>query len=320
MVNKPVLPGYLSLYESGELERRIAEAAMMMEACCLCPRKCGVNRANQETGFCGTGSLAVVASYSPHFGEESPLVGHSGSGTIFFSHCNLGCVFCQNYSISHLGEGMEVSAGQLAAIMLSLQKQGCHNINFVTPSHVVPQLLAALPAAIEQGLTVPLVYNTSAYDSVETIKLLNGVFDIYMPDFKFWDKKSARQLAKAPDYPEKARAAIKEMHNQVGELTVNSMGIAVKGLLVRHLVMPGGLKETAEILKFLARQISPRTYVNIMEQYRPCGRAAEFPLINRVLGHNEYQEALDLARQAGLTRLDQRDMSRLLDLLGIKVD
>jgi putative pyruvate formate lyase activating enzyme len=258
-----------------------------------------------------------VSSYAPHFGEESPLVGSSGSGTIFFTNCNLGCIFCQNYEISHLGEGEEVTAEQLAAMMVSLQEKGCHNINFVTPSHVVPQILEALLIAIKKGLSIPLVYNSGGYDAIETLLLLDGVIDIYMPDFKFWDNDSARQLAAAPDYPERARDALKEMYRQVGDLQINDQGVACRGLLVRHLVMPGGLDETRHILEFLAREISAKTYVNVMDQYRPCGRAREFPPLDRPLDSNEYGEAMEIAKEVGLTRLDERNWSRILQRLGI---
>ncbi len=309
--------GYLHLYKSGELTARVKRSLTVLEKCRLCPRQCKVNRLAAEKGVCRTGRLAMVASYSPHFGEEAVLVGESGSGTIFFSNCNLGCVFCQNYAISHLGEGDEVSSARLAAMMISLQGMGCHNINFVTPSHVVPQILEALPEAIAKGLRVPLVYNSSGYDSVETLALLDGVFDIYMPDFKFWDRDSSRRLAGAPDYPARAMAAINEMHRQVGDLVVDKKGVARRGLVVRHLVMPGGLAETRSILKFLADKVSPDTYVNVMDQYRPCGRAQEFPPIDHPLDQGEYEVALDYARQAGLKRLDQRDWLKMLRRLGI---
>ena len=260
----------------------------------------------------------MVSSYARHFGEESPLVGTGGSGTIFITNCNLLCVFCQNYDISHLGQGLEASDGQFASMMVSLQRQGCHNINFVTPSHVVPQILAALPKAIGKGLQVPLVYNSSGYDSVETLKLLDGVFDIYMPDFKFWEGESAKRYARAPDYPEKARAALKEMYRQVGDLQLDDDGIAVKGLLVRHLVMPGARQETREIMGFLANEISKQTYVNVMDQYRPCGRAGDFPPIDRQPTHAEYQDAMAAASEVGLTRLDERDWARILRKLKIE--
>ncbi len=309
-------PGYPALYENGELEKRIAAAENLLDSCHLCPRQCGVNRRAGERGICQTGNKIIVADYAPHFGEEAPLVGRGGSGTIFVAGCNLGCVFCQNYGISHSSQGMELSAGQLAAIMVSLQKQGCHNINFVTPSHVVPQILAALPPAVDKGLSVPLVYNSSGYDLVEALELLDGVIDIYLPDFKFWKKDTAARYAGAPDYPARAKAAIREMYRQVGDLRIDEDGIASKGLLVRHLVMPGGLAETREIVKFPA-ELSTDTYVNIMEQYRPEGRAAEFPDLARPLEHEEYEEALALARQAGLHRLDEKDFAAMLRQLGI---
>jgi len=310
--------GYLALHEEGKLADRIAEARQMLSPCRVCPRQCKVDRLSDEKGVCRTGARAVVSSYAPHFGEESPLVGTGGSGTIFLTHCNLLCVFCQNYEISHLGQGVETDEGQLSSMMVSLQRQGCHNINFVTPSHVVPQILAALPKAIEKGLNLPLVYNSSGYDALETLKLLEGVVDIYMPDFKFWTRKSGKLYAKAPDYAEVARKAIVEMHRQVGDLVMDGEGVAVKGLLVRHLVMPGGLEETGEILRFLAREVSVDTYVNVMDQYRPCGKANQYPPIDRRLTNDEYQEALKLARDAGLQRLDEKDWLRILRKLGIR--
>jgi putative pyruvate formate lyase activating enzyme len=310
-------PGYLVQYENGELRKKIDEALKRLEECVMCPRRCKVNRLAGETGVCRTGRFSVVSSYDPHFGEEGPLVGNGGSGTIFFTHCNLHCVFCQNYSISHEGAGIEIPDEQLAAMMVSLQKQGCHNINFVTPSHVVAPILAALPIAIEKGLHVPLVYNSSGYDSVDTIKLFDGVIDIYMPDFKFWSRDSARRFAKAPDYPERAWDAIKEMHRKVGDLEIDSRGIAQRGLLVRHLIMPGGLGETKEILQFLAAAISINTYVNIMDQYHPCGKAYEYPEIARPLDHDAYEEAMKIAKEAGLKRLDDRDWLRMFKRLGL---
>jgi len=309
-------PSYIALFKSGELEKRVEKAHKLLEQCTLCPRKCKVNRLQGGIGFCKTGLKAKVASYNPHFGEEDPLVGTSGSGTIFFSFCNLGCVFCQNYTISHHGEGIDIDSGQLAAIMVSLQKQGCHNINFVTPSHVVPQILSALPIAIEKGLSVPLVYNSSGYDSVDTLRLLDGIVDIYMPDFKFWDTNNAKKYTKAPDYPECARNAIQEMYRQVGNLKMDTYGIAVSGLLVRHLVMPGGFSETKEIMDFLA-STSPEVYVNVMEQYRPCHKAHEYPQISKSLTQNEYKEALRAARKSGLIRLEQSGLLRLLDKINL---
>jgi putative pyruvate formate lyase activating enzyme len=307
--------GYLILHEQGELNDRIVKARQRLAPCRVCPRQCRIDRLADEKGICRTGARASVSSYSPHFGEESPLVGSGGSGTIFLTHCNLLCVFCQNYEISHLGQGVETDEGQLSSMMVSLQRQGCHNINFVTPSHVAPQILAALPKAIEKGLTVPLVYNSSGYDSVETLQLLHGIFDIYMPDFKFWTRESGARFARAPDYPEVAQRAILEMHRQVGDLVMDAEGVAAKGLLVRHLVMPGGLDETREILRFLAREVSIDTYVNVMDQYRPCGQAYQYPPIDRRLTNGEFQEALKMAGEAGLQRLDEKDWLRVFKRL-----
>ncbi len=283
-----------------------------MEHCHLCPRNCGVNRLRGETGFCETGRKARVAGFNAHFGEESPLVGTHGSGTIFISSCNLMCNFCQNYEISHEKHGVDVEPEQMAYMMNQLREMGCHNINIVTPSHVVPQLLEALPIAIEKGLKLPLVYNSSGYDSVETLRLLEGIFDIYMPDFKFWDGASAERYCRAPDYCEVARGAVREMHRQVGDLMVNNRGVAVRGLVVRHLVMPNHSAGTVGIFKFLAEEISPDTYVNVMDQYRPCGAAHKDSSINRGLNSQEFGEALATARRAGLKRLDPRDHIRVL--------
>ncbi len=239
-------------------------------------------------------------------------MGTGGSGTIFFTHCNLYCLFCQNFEISHLGEGEEIAPDQLAGMMLQLQERGCHNINFVSPSHAVAQILAALPKAVEGGLRVPLVYNTGGYDSVETLRLLEGVFDIYMPDLKFMDGEISRQYCRAPDYPEKARAAIKEMHRQTGDLALGVGSVAERGLLVRHLVLPGGLAGTREAMRFLAREVSPDTYVNIMNQYRPCGEARAHPPLNRRVTMEEYEEAVAIAREEGIYRLDQRRGIRMI--------
>lgn len=248
----------------------------------------------------------MVSSYHSHFGEENPLVGTSGSGTIFMTHCNLLCIFCQNWEISHLSEGSEADSKTISDMMLELQRQGCHNINFVTPTHVVPQILEALPYAIEGGLNVPLVYNTSSYEAVESLRLLEGIFDIYMPDFKFWDPQMARIYLKAPDYPEKAREAIREMHRQTGDLTLDENGIALRGVLLRHLVMPAGIADTRNIMRFIADEISQNTYVNIMDQYHPCGKAGKYPPLDRCITRDEYKEALMAAHEQGITRLDKR--------------
>jgi putative pyruvate formate lyase activating enzyme len=305
-------PGYVTLFERGVLGERVRQAKEILEDCRLCPRACGVNRLEGEFGFCRTGPEAVVASFHPHFGEEAPLVGEGGSGTIFIAYCNLGCLFCQNYEISHLGEGEPASGGRLARMMLSLQAMGCHNINIVTPTHVVPQILEALEIAVPEGLSLPLVYNSGGYDRVSTLKLLEGVVDIYMPDFKFWESGISGELGEAPDYPEVAREAIREMHRQVGDLILDEKELAVRGLLVRHLVLPEGLAGTQPILRFLAREISPNTYVNVMDQYRPCGKAFAHPRLSRTLTSREYLDALALAWKAGLKRLDQRTGIRIL--------
>ena len=297
-------PVYRSTYQQGAFQEKIHKLSSILSDCLLCPRMCHVNRLAGQTGVCRTGKLAWVSSYGPHFGEEAPLVGQHGSGTIFFTHCNLLCNFCQNFDISHQGVGSEVTAAQLAEIMLSLQQRGCHNINFVTPSHVVPQILAALEIAIEQGLSVPLIYNTGGYDQVETLKILEGVFDIYMPDFKFWDAEAARLTCNAPDYPEVARRAIQEMHRQVGDLVVDDSGIARRGVLLRHLVMPGGLAGTRDIMRWLAQEISTNTYVNIMSQYRPCGNAFEFPELDHRPSEKDFSMAVQAANEEGITRLD----------------
>jgi putative pyruvate formate lyase activating enzyme len=303
-------PTYIGLYQTGQLKSRAEKALAILESCTLCPRGCGVNRLKGEKGFCGTGRRARVSSYNPHFGEEAPLVGTHGSGTVFISSCNLLCGFCQNFEISHLNEGADVKAGELAEMMIRLAEQGCHNINIVTPSHVVPQLLEALLEAVPRGLNVPLVYNSGGYDKAETLRLLEGVFDIYMPDFKFWESRWAERYCGVSDYREAASAAIREMHRQVGDLVTDDRGIAVKGLLVRHLVMPRGVAGTREVLAFLAGEISRDTYVNVMDQYRPCGKARGDEFIGRRLTSREFRDALDSARSVGLRRLDSRESFR----------
>jgi putative pyruvate formate lyase activating enzyme len=299
-------PAYIQTHNEGLLKEKIAQSIEILKACTLCPRACGVDRLSGELGVCLTGEQAIVSSYNPHFGEENPLVGDHGSGTIFFTRCNLLCVFCQNYDISHRGEGVPVSSEELANAMLFLQGSGCHNINFVTPSHVVPQILAALEKAIESGLRVPLVYNTGGYDTPETLRILEGVFDIYMPDVKFWDSKVAEEFCDAPDYPQVIQEALKEMHRQVGDLVMDRRGVAERGLLIRHLVLPGGLAGTRRAMRFLANEISPNSYVNIMPQYRPVGRASEWPALGRSLTDKEFGEAIQMAEEEGITRLDER--------------
>lgn len=301
-------PAYLKLHRSGELERRARLAIAELRGCTICPRNCRADRLAGQSGTCKTGRLARVASYGPHFGEEDCLRGWNGSGTIFFGQCNLRCVFCQNHDISQASVGPEVTAPQLAEIMLELQAEGCHNINFVTPSHAVPQILEALVIAVEHGLRLPLVYNTSAYNSPATLHLLDGVIDIYLPDFKVWDAAQALRYLLAKDYPEAARCAIQEMYRQVGDLKLDEHGLAKRGLLVRHLVMPHNVAGTRQIMRWLAESLSPHTYVNVMEQYRPDHKVTtdKFGEINRPITRGEYSEALAAARDAGLYRLDQR--------------
>jgi len=295
-------PSYLALFESGELEHRIGRLNRILGECTLCPRRCQINRLGGAIGICQAGPMLTISSYFPHFGEERELVGRAGSGTIFLSHCNLRCSFCQNYDISHLGVGEQISKQRLARMMLHLQQQGCHNINFVTPTHYAPQIISALPLAIEMGLELPLVYNCGGYESLEVIELLEGIIDIYMPDAKFSSPKYAQQFANAPDYFEVLKPVLKEMHRQVGVLKIDADGIAYQGLLIRHLVMPHDVAGSEEILKFIAEELSPESYVNIMSQYRPCFEAIDEPLINRRISSQEYNQVLDLAKKFRLHR------------------
>jgi putative pyruvate formate lyase activating enzyme len=300
-------PAFLNLLQTGELAARVRWAYEHLAHCDLCAHHCGVNRRETSRGtVCRTGEQAIVASYHPHFGEEAPLVGHGGSGTIFFAWCNLRCQYCQNYEISQLGEGVAVEPEELAAMMLHLQTRGCHNINLVSPSHVVAQILAATLIAAQAGLRVPLVYNTGGYDSPEALALLDGVIDIYMPDLKYADAAFARRYSKIREYPAINRAAVKAMHHQVGDLQLDHRGIAMRGLLVRHLILPNQLAGTREILDFLAREISRDTYINLMDQYYPCYKASEYPELNRRITPEEFNQAVAWAEELGLTRLDQR--------------
>jgi putative pyruvate formate lyase activating enzyme len=294
---------YLKL-TTGELEKRAGQAVDMLADCAVCAQCCRVNRLKGEQGICRGGRHAVVSSYGPHFGEEAPLVGTEGSGTIFFAFCNLKCVFCQNCEISQYGHGDELSAGELAGMMLELQKHGCHNINLVSPSHYVPQILEALAIAVDQGLTIPIVYNTGGYDAPATLDLLAGIIDIYMPDLKFADDDTGRKYTGAAAYYTVARKNVKKMHGQVGDLVMDERGIATRGLLVRHLVMPGNLARTERIMEFLAQEISKDTYVNVMAQYYPAYEAFKYPELNKRLSRKEYQAAVQAAQKAGLTRLD----------------
>lgn len=298
------LPGYIKLHENGDLSRRIRSLNECLSSCAICPRRCGVNRNKGVQGICRIGPGPIVSSAHPHFGEEPPLVGRGGSGTIFMTYCNMKCVFCQNFDISQEGNGQEVASEELSMMMVRLQEQGCHNINFVTPTHQVPQIAAALPKAIENGLRLPLVYNCGGYEEAETIRLLDGIFDIYMPDFKYGDDDAAFMLSFAPGYVESAKAAILEMHRQVGDLVLDADGIARRGLIIRHLVLPGGLAGTGEVMRFIADEISPDTYVNIMNQYRPGYMAADNPDLARPITEEEFSEAIRLAKAAGLRRLE----------------
>lgn len=295
-------PSYWRLYESGELEDRIVRLTKILAACTLCPRRCRVNRLRGETGYCEAGAELQVASYFPHFGEERPLVGRAGSGTIFLTHCNLKCNFCQNYDISHLRSGEFVSVQQLARMMITLQNQGCHNINFVTPTHYAPQIVAALPDAIELGLKLPIVYNCGGYESLEVIKLLENIVDMYMPDAKFSNRESAERYANAPDYFEILKNVLLEMQRQVGILKIDENGIAYQGLLIRHLVMPNEVVGSEEVLTFIAEKLSRDSYVNVMSQYHPCFEALDEPSINRRITVAEYHRAIELAKKMGLHR------------------
>ena len=297
-------PAYLRLERSGELAKRASELYAIYRRCRLCPRQCGVDRTKGERGICSSGSRAKVYSAHPHFGEERPLVGRSGSGTIFFSNCNLLCVFCQNWQINHRGDGSDASEDFIGRCMTDLHGAGCHNINLVTPTHVLPNIIGGLRIAIRRGLRVPLVYNCGGYEEVPTLRLLEGIFGIYMPDFKYGDSEVARRYSGVPRYVETTMEALVEMHRQVGPLTLDGRGIAVRGLLVRHLVLPGGLAGTRRVMEFIARELSPDTYVNIMDQYRPCFKAVDHPPLNRRITTEEFREAVAIAREEGLRRLD----------------
>jgi putative pyruvate formate lyase activating enzyme len=302
-----LVPAYVPLLESGELARRVEVAWRHLEDCDLCARYCHVNRrAGVEGAVCRTGERARVASWGPHHGEEDPLRGWGGSGTIFFGWCNLRCVFCQNWDISQRAAGREVEPAEIADMMLELQAEGCHNVNFVSPSHVVAQIIAAVEISARKGLRLPLVYNTGGYDSYEALQLLDGIVDIYMPDMKYGDSGLARRYSKVRDYVAANRQAVKEMHRQVGDLVVDENGIARRGLLVRHLVLPDNIAGTESVLEFLAEEVSPDTYVNLMDQYRPCYRADEYPELGRAITRAEYEAALASAARHGITRLDHR--------------
>jgi len=296
-------PAY-SLLKEAEFTGRVDKLEAILNDCILCPRQCHVNRNAGEAGYCRTGALPFVSSWGPHFGEEKPLVGSHGSGTVFFGNCNLGCLFCQNYAISHLGEGEEISHERLADAMLSLQRIGCHNINLVTPTHQVPAVVRSVMIASEKGLSVPLVYNCGGYEAVGTLELLDGIIDIYMPDFKYADAAVAERCSDARDYPEVAKEAIKEMHRQVGDLVIDSHGIVRQGLLVRHLVLPAGMAGTEKVVDFIVKEISINTYLNIMDQYHPCYKAFDHPPLDRRITGKEYEDAIEYALKAGIKRID----------------
>ena len=299
--------GYVALNRSGELAELIERAYELLTSCTVCPRKCGINRIKDERGFCRTGLLPVISSSGPHFGEEPPLVGRNGSGTIFVTHCNLACEFCQNSDISQCGRGGEVSCERVAAMMIRLQQQGCHNINIVTPSHVIPQMMRAIGIAANQGLDIPIVYNSGGYDAVETLRLLEGIVDIYIPDAKYGSDAVALALSHAPDYGATMQAALKEMHRQTGDLVIED-GIAVRGMIIRHLVLPENLAASDRVLPWIAQEVSRNSYVNIMNQYHPAWHAgSEIPpslphSLHRKITPDEYRYAIRWAIKSGLHR------------------
>jgi putative pyruvate formate lyase activating enzyme len=295
-------PSYLKLSKK-DLKERIEKLFEILKNCEICPRKCHVNRLKGEKGYCQIGYFPVVSAFHPHFGEESPLVGRYGSGTIFMTSCNLSCIYCQNYEISQLRMGKEVSFERLAEMMIKLQNLGCHNINFVTPTHQVSQIVKALEIAIDKGLKIPLVYNTNSYDSVEVLKLLDGIFDIYLPDAKYSDDEVAQKYSNAPNYFKIMKSAIKEMHRQVGDLVINEEGIAVRGLIVRHLVLPNNLAGSEKIFEFITKEISKNTFINIMDQYWPAYKAYQYPELSRRITKEEFQEVINLAQKFGLKRV-----------------
>lgn len=295
-------PGYLNLLENGQLKERVELLKTMLADCVLCPHQCKVNRLKGERGFCRTLDNAVVSGAETHFGEEDELVGSHGSGTIFFSHCNLKCVFCQNYEISYCGEGREIGTGELAEIMLRLQRKGCHNINLVSPSHIVPQIVEGIFIAAKKGLDIPIVYNTGGYDLTDTLKLLDGIIDIYMPDIKFSDDEIAQKYLGIKKYYSIAKAAVKEMYSQVGSLKTDDGNIAYRGLIIRHLILPENLAGTGEIMRFISEEISKDTYVNIMTQYYPAYKASNYEKLSRRITRQEYENAVKSARLAGLSR------------------
>lgn len=312
-------PSYLDLYNNGKLDKLIEKSFKMLESCCICPRKCRVNRVKGELGFCKTGLLPKVCSSMPHHGEEPPISGTRGSGTIFFSHCNMACVYCQNYNFSQLEEGREVTFEELSSFMLELQEMNCHNINLVTPTHVMPQILKAIRIAASKGLKIPLVYNTSGYELAQMIRLLDGIVDIYLPDLRYADSRMSEKYSKAPDYPQQSQKAVKEMHRQVGIARINDEGIIERGLIIRHLVLPSDIAGTEKIMKFIAKEISDDTYISLMSQYTPYYRVSEFKEISRRLSYEEYERAIESMHNQGLHNGWTQDSGGLERFAGVHI-
>jgi putative pyruvate formate lyase activating enzyme len=312
-------PAYLQAYNNGKLERLIEQALKLLESCCICPRKCKVNRLKNETGFCKTGLKPKVISYMPHRGEEPPISGERGSGTIFFSQCNMSCVYCQNYEFSQLGEGREVDFEDLAQFMLELQNLGCHNINLVTPTHVMPQILKALHIAISKGLNLPLVYNTGGYELPEIIRLLDGIVDIYLPDMRYADTQMSIKYSNAPDYPKYNQASVKEMHRQVGVADIDDEGIIKRGVVIRHLVLPDKISGTEKTMKFISEELSKETYISLMSQYAPYYKAHEFHDISRRVTFEKYEEARKIMHKYGLYNGWTQDSGGLQRFAGIHI-
>lgn len=297
-----MFPTYLELWATGELHERARKAGQILKACRLCPRRCGVDRTRGERGFCKSGLHPMVSSYNVHYGEEPPISGSKGSGTIFLTHCNMHCVFCQNYPISQLGVGREKSVEALGQMMLDLQNRGCHNINWVTPTHFVPQILEALCLAVERGFRLPLVYNTNGYDSLETLGLLDGIVDIYLPDMKYADENTARTYSQAPAYPFVNAEAIREMYRQVGKVRYSHAGTMERGLIIRHLLLPNGLGGTENMARFVADTLSGQCPISLMTQFFPAYRAKDFPKLKRRLYRREFEEALGIIDRYHLQR------------------
>ncbi|MEQ8222845.1 MAG: radical SAM protein [Candidatus Eremiobacterota bacterium] len=300
-------PSYKQLIKDGTFQERIDKAYKIMESCTLCPRNCRINRLKGQRGYCGADDKPVVSSHGAHYGEESPLVGRGGSGTIFLTNCNLKCIFCQNYDISHLERGSVTTPKELADMMVELQEEGCHNINFVTPTHYMPHIIHGIKIAAEAGLSIPIVWNCGGYERDDMIKLLDSIVDIYMPDFKFWDKDVSLKLVNAGDYRERACEAFGEMHRQTGDLVLDEKGLAKRGMLVRHLVLPENMAGTKDVMTFIATELSKNTYVNIMDQYRPCFEAKKVKAMGRRPTDAEYAQAVKEAHECGITRLDRKE-------------